>query len=300
MGRSVEVLPTGGDRGVSLGLRPPFVDLHDRPHSGWRQPPATKRGTPRAPGTEPPSYWSKLILASAAPCRSASTDMKVIAAWLAQPQTPPGVRARSRKAALCLVNRDLAGSMGLPNSDQIGTLAEGIPAVSYGVHMDSEELFALTPGGASGYVLKRTAPEHILEPVLGVLSGGRVAAESAPAKFASIFSAAAPRRPHGKAIQQGGAIDPARAGCAEPDEQGLCGQRDCPGARHQHLDGARARQKHLRKASSPFAHRSGAGLPPKVGPGPRAGSFPVQSHSMPPRLGYWPEVSLLVKYCATR
>jgi DNA-binding NarL/FixJ family response regulator len=79
---------------------------------------------------------------------------------------------------LCLVNRDLAGNMGLPNSAQIGTLAEGIPAVSYGVHMDSEELFALTPGGASGYVLKRTAPEHILEPVLGFLSGGRVAAET--------------------------------------------------------------------------------------------------------------------------
>jgi DNA-binding NarL/FixJ family response regulator len=87
-------------------------------------------------------------------------------------------QSAAREPALCLVNRDLAGKMGLPNSDQIGTLVEGIPAVSYGAHMDSEELFALTPGGASGYVLKRTAPERILEPVLGVLSGGRVAAET--------------------------------------------------------------------------------------------------------------------------
>jgi len=89
-----------------------------------------------------------------------------------------GRQRAARRVALCLFNRDLAGRMDLPNSGQIGTLADGLPAVSYGVHMDSEELFALTPGGASGYVLKRTAPEDILEPVLPVLSGGRVAAES--------------------------------------------------------------------------------------------------------------------------
>ncbi len=39
-------------------------------------------------------------------------------------------------------------------------------------------MFALAPAGASGYVLKRTAPEHILEPVQGALSGGRVPAET--------------------------------------------------------------------------------------------------------------------------
>jgi DNA-binding NarL/FixJ family response regulator len=84
----------------------------------------------------------------------------------------------TREAALCLVNRELARSMGLPHSDQIGVLADGLPAVSYGVHRDSEELFALTPGGASAYLLKRTAPEHILEPVLEEVSRGRVAAET--------------------------------------------------------------------------------------------------------------------------
>jgi DNA-binding NarL/FixJ family response regulator len=122
---------------------------------------------------------------------------------------PTASAARRQRAAseavLCLVNRDLAGSMSLPNSDQIGTLAEGVPAVSYGVHMDSEELFALTPGGASGYVLKRTAPEHILEPVLGVLAGGRVAAEtllrSSQAYFQRLLQSGPTGKPTSKAVQ---------------------------------------------------------------------------------------------------
>jgi DNA-binding NarL/FixJ family response regulator len=73
------------------------------------------------------------------------------------------------RPAFCVTNQELAGNLGLPNSAQLGTLPQGIPALSYGVHLDSEQLFALTPGGASGYVLKRTAPEHLLEPVWGVL-----------------------------------------------------------------------------------------------------------------------------------
>ncbi len=95
----------------------------------------------------------------------------------------PTAKAARREAAatnavLCLVNRDLAGSIGLPNSGQISTVVEGLPAVSYAVHKDSQELFALTPGGASGYVLKRTAPERILEPVLSVLAEGRPTVEA--------------------------------------------------------------------------------------------------------------------------
>lgn len=72
-------------------------------------------------------------------------------------------------ADLCLVNHDLSAKAGLPNSLQIATLAEGVPALSYGVHLDSEELFALTPGGMSGYVLRRVPPQQILEPILAIL-----------------------------------------------------------------------------------------------------------------------------------
>jgi DNA-binding NarL/FixJ family response regulator len=96
--------------------------------------------------------------------------------------------------------------MGLPNSDQISTVAGGFPAVSYGVHRDSEELFALTPGGASGYVLKRTAPERILEPVLGVLSGGRVAAETLLQSSQSYFQRLLQSGLTGKAASKAGQL----------------------------------------------------------------------------------------------
>ncbi len=81
------------------------------------------------------------------------------------------------EAVLCFVNNDLSGKSGLPNSLQIAPMAEGVPALTYSVHLDSEELFALTPGGMSGYVLKRVPPRQILEPILAVLSGSRVPTE---------------------------------------------------------------------------------------------------------------------------
>jgi DNA-binding NarL/FixJ family response regulator len=89
----------------------------------------------------------------------------------------PKRQAASLGAAFCLLNRDLDQAMGLEDSRQIGTLSNGLPAVCYGVHVDSEQLFGLTPGGATVYVLKRTAPESILEPVAHALAEGRVSAD---------------------------------------------------------------------------------------------------------------------------
>ena len=96
------------------------------------------------------------------------------------PYADPDTVRRQRAikgAVLCFVNHDLSEKVGLPNSLQIATMAEGVPALSYGVHLDSEELFALTPGGMSGYVLKRVPPHQILEPVLAVLDSSRVPTE---------------------------------------------------------------------------------------------------------------------------
>jgi len=44
--------------------------------------------------------------------------------------------------------------------------------VFFTTHEDSDQLFKATPGGASGYILKRTSPERLLEPIVGVLKDG--------------------------------------------------------------------------------------------------------------------------------
>jgi DNA-binding NarL/FixJ family response regulator len=45
------------------------------------------------------------------------------------------------------------------------SLSPELPILLYSVHEDSEQLFKATPGGAAGYLLKRTAPEQLLAPL---------------------------------------------------------------------------------------------------------------------------------------
>jgi DNA-binding NarL/FixJ family response regulator len=68
-------------------------------------------------------------------------------------------------AALCIANRDLADSA--PNLSPDRALAEGagLKVIWYSVHSDSETLFAATPGGRSGYLLKRVLPTALFEPI---------------------------------------------------------------------------------------------------------------------------------------
>jgi DNA-binding NarL/FixJ family response regulator len=57
-------------------------------------------------------------------------------------------------------------------SDKLQRLTPGLPIVFFTTHEDSDQLFKATPGGASGYLLKRTSPERLLEPIVGVLRDG--------------------------------------------------------------------------------------------------------------------------------
>src|SRR4030095_16159580 len=46
--------------------------------------------------------------------------------------------------------------------------------IVYSVHEDSEALFKSTPGGASGYLLRRTPPAHLLAPIEDLLTNGQL------------------------------------------------------------------------------------------------------------------------------
>jgi len=49
--------------------------------------------------------------------------------------------------------------------------------VQYSVHEDSDQLFKATPGGASGYLLKRTPPDRLFEPILDAPPDTRLTTE---------------------------------------------------------------------------------------------------------------------------
>jgi DNA-binding NarL/FixJ family response regulator len=71
---------------------------------------------------------------------------------------------------LALVNHDLPNQQGATVLDSLQRGKTGLAGLLYSVYEDSEHLFYSTPGGAGGYMLKRTAPFRLLEPMAGLAS----------------------------------------------------------------------------------------------------------------------------------
>lgn len=66
---------------------------------------------------------------------------------------------------LLLVNHSLEGISGAEFLARLQLLSPHLAARVYSVSADSDELFKSTPGGAAGYLLRRTAQDRILEPL---------------------------------------------------------------------------------------------------------------------------------------
>lgn len=69
---------------------------------------------------------------------------------------------------MVLLNRSLAGRIGFKTPGTITPIVPGVPAVTYSAHVDGDQMFVSTPGGAGGYLVKRVKPDRLLEPVLKV------------------------------------------------------------------------------------------------------------------------------------
>ena len=69
---------------------------------------------------------------------------------------------------LALVDAGLPDLAAAEFSGRLQRVAPGFPIIFFTTHEDSDQLFKATPGGASGYLLKRTSPERLLEPIAGV------------------------------------------------------------------------------------------------------------------------------------
>ncbi len=88
--------------------------------------------------------------------RCAGTFANVAEALSAMPRCP---------VELVLANHDLPLTAGTTNWEEIQRFKPGLALIFYSVFEDSDQLFRATPGGAIVYMLKRTAPFRILEPI---------------------------------------------------------------------------------------------------------------------------------------
>jgi len=89
--------------------------------------------------------------------------------------------------ALMLVNHTLDGVSGADFLERLRRLAPQAPGLIYSAYADSDELFKATPGGAIGYLLKRTPPRRFLEPLLGLARHETISAEILAARTQAYF-----------------------------------------------------------------------------------------------------------------
>jgi len=83
-------------------------------------------------------------------------------------------RLPAQNPQLTLVSHSLPDQTGEECAERLAALALTGARIVYSVHEDSEALFKSTPGGASGYLLRRTPPAHLLAPIEDLLTNGQL------------------------------------------------------------------------------------------------------------------------------
>jgi DNA-binding NarL/FixJ family response regulator len=79
-----------------------------------------------------------------------------------------GQMIEQHKPHLVILNRNLAGRLGIENPGTITSVRRGLAALTYSVYADGDQMFVSTPGGAEGYLVKRVKADRLLEPVTTV------------------------------------------------------------------------------------------------------------------------------------
>ena len=81
------------------------------------------------------------------------------------------------KPRMVLLNRHMAGRIGFKSPGTVTPIQPGVPALTYSVHLDGDQMFVSTPGGAGGYLVKRVKPDRLLEPILKVANRSELMTE---------------------------------------------------------------------------------------------------------------------------
>ena len=106
--------------------------------------------------------------------------------------------AAAHKPRLVLFNRSLPERLGIDFSGGLTVLPSGAFALAYSVSVDGDHMFASTPGGADGYMLKRIPPANILDPMLESGKLSKAAAEDRLAPVTTFFKGLLPARAGGR------------------------------------------------------------------------------------------------------
>ncbi|MGH9679158.1 MAG: LuxR C-terminal-related transcriptional regulator [Candidatus Acidiferrales bacterium] len=93
----------------------------------------------------------------------------------------------SQKPRMVLLNRNMAGRIGFKSAGTVAAIRPGMPALTYSVHVDGDQMFVSTPGGASGYLVKRVMPDRLLEPILKVANRSELMTEDFPQRIKYYF-----------------------------------------------------------------------------------------------------------------
>ena len=83
-----------------------------------------------------------------------------------------------RKPRMVLMNRNLAGRTGFKSTGIIAPIQPGVLGLTYSVHVDGDQMFVSTPGGAAGYLVKRVKPDRLLEPIVKVANRSELMTEN--------------------------------------------------------------------------------------------------------------------------
>jgi DNA-binding NarL/FixJ family response regulator len=94
-----------------------------------------------------------------------------------------------QKPNLVLFSRRLAGSLGRSFSGTISQLEPGVTTLTYSVHVDGDQMFGSTPGGAEGYLIQRVKPDRVLDPIRNVAHRPNLQVKDALTSVKTFFQA---------------------------------------------------------------------------------------------------------------
>jgi DNA-binding NarL/FixJ family response regulator len=81
------------------------------------------------------------------------------------------------KPRMVILNRNLAGRIGFKSAGAVSPIQPGVPALTYSIYVDGDQMFVSTAGGAGGYLVKRVKPDRLLEPILKIASPSELMTE---------------------------------------------------------------------------------------------------------------------------